>query len=119
MDSIMRTDENGFEKWYNSDGELHRSILPAVIQPGFQAYYANGEAHRIGGPAKIWEDGDVEWFVNGRLHRIDGPAVECHTANTIWWCIYGKRYYNFKDFQAAGGLSDDEMCILRLKYGEI
>jgi len=75
----------------------------------------------------FWVDDD------NKYHRLDGPAVIVHMDATDWmytyyvfdgicagdnWVIHGIRYTNFKDFQAAGGLSDEQMCILRLKYGD-
>jgi hypothetical protein len=71
---------------------------------------------------------------NNKYHRLDGPAVIVHMNPLDWaysmyvfdgiyfgnnWVIHGVRYTNFKDFQQAGGLSDEEMMVLRLKYGEI
>jgi len=65
-------------------------------------------------------------------HRIDGPAYEVMDESnqyTQWWinngrifnffAINGTIYSNFKEFQKAGRLTDDQMTILKLKYGEI
>jgi len=52
-------------------------------------------------------------------HRLDGPAVLRKRDGGMEWFIHGHRYYNFKDFQAAGKLSDDQITILMLKYGEM
>jgi len=52
------------------------------------------------------------------LHRLDGPAFEGHNGDNEWW-INDKIYTNFKDFQIAGCLTDDQITILILKYGEI
>jgi hypothetical protein len=60
----------------------------------------------------IWTDD------RGQLHRIDGPAVDFLNGSKSWW-VNGERYANFKDFQDASGLSDDEMTMLILKYGQM
>ena len=94
--SKMTIDSNGDKRWHN----------------------ARGEFHRIDGPAIERVDGHKEWWVDGKLHKLDGPAIEWDDGD-YWWHINGKRYSNFKDFQAAGRLTDDQMCVIRLKYGEI
>ena len=60
----------------------------------------------------LWKDS------HGRLHRLGGPAYESHIGVNMWF-ITGFRYYNFKEFQEAGNLTDEQMCILRLKYGDM
>ena len=36
----------------------------------------NGQQfHRIGGPAKTYEDGSMEYYENNKHHRLDGPAI--------------------------------------------
>ena len=107
----------GVKEWRNADGRLHRSIDPAYIDGDYMAWCANGGYHRIGAPARIWGDGDHEWYVNNKRHRLDGPSIDCEGHQ--WWYIDGVRYYNFKDFQAAGKLTDDEITMLILKYGEM
>jgi hypothetical protein len=52
------------------------------------------------------------------LHRLDGPAFESPYGDHAWW-INNIHFTNFKDFQAAGNLTDDQMTILKLKYGDI
>ena len=51
----------------------------------------------------------------GLPHSTTGPAIDID--NKCGWYIHGKPYTNFKDFQEAGGLTDDQMTILKLKYG--
>ena len=77
----------------------------------------DGNIHRLDGPAVIWVDGYKEWWVNGRHHRLDGPAIEWHDGRMSWY-VNGIYYTDFKDFQEAGNLSDEDMMVLRLKYGE-
>ncbi len=60
---------------WRANGELHRLDGPAVIyDKGEQVWYENGIRHRIGGPARICDDHE-EWYVDGVLHRLDGPAI--------------------------------------------
>jgi len=72
---------------------------------------------------EVWYDADVRDVHDVGLstelhwHRLDGPAFT-GSKHRSWW-INNQEYRNFKDFQKAGGLSDEEMCILRLKYGSI
>ena len=49
-------------------GEIHISDYKIVFR-------SNGNIHRDNGPARIWCDGDQAWYIDGELHRIDGPAV--------------------------------------------
>ena len=117
--SEIRVDKYGDKTWRNSAGLLHRLDGPAVeYASGSTEWYADGRPHRLDGPADEWQDGGKTWWVNGELHRLDGPAVEHASGSTEWWA-YGGQCFNFKDFQEAGGLSDEEMCVLRLKYGAI
>jgi len=94
--SRMTIDSEGTKRWRNARGELHR----------------------IDGPAFEWSNGTKMWYVNGRHHRLDGPAYEVFEGSMGWY-IDGVRCFNFKDFQVAGRLTNDQMTILRLKYGEI
>ena len=57
-------DKYGTKKWYNKEGEYHRTDGPAIE-------LANG---------------DKSWYQDGELHRIDGPAVEYSNIGTkpIW-----------------------------------
>jgi len=67
--------------------------------------------------------GNKEWRNEySKLHRLDGPAIEWAIEwedGNYWWHINGIMYRDFKEFQVAGGLSDSDMMLLRLKYGEI
>ena len=63
-------DEFGTRIYCNAAGLLHRENGPAYSsqdQDGYlyQAWYVNGERHRVGGPAIIHRDGPVSWFLNG------------------------------------------------------
>jgi hypothetical protein len=76
----------------------------------------------------IDEDGDKIWYdsserdiedvkQSGELcwHRLDGPAYESEGGST-WW-LNNEPYTNFKDFQEDAKLTDDQITILKLKYG--
>jgi len=55
--------------------------------------------------------------IDGLPHSTTGPAIIAD--GEPLWCVHGKIYTNFKDFQIAANLSDDEMTIIILKYGNI
>jgi hypothetical protein len=91
-----------------------------MTRSGIETWYECGILHRLDGPAIIYPnwhvDGYKAWYVNGKRHRLDGPSFEWDDG-TMWWHIEGVQYFNFKSFQAAGKLTDDQMTILKLKYG--
>jgi hypothetical protein len=47
--------------------------------------WANGELHRLGGPAVERADGTKMWYLKGKLHREDGPAVKYTNGSKEWW----------------------------------
>ncbi len=49
-----------------------------------------GQRHRIGGPAREWNNGHKTYFQNGKLHRLDGPAITDNGEEEYW--IEGKEY---------------------------
>jgi hypothetical protein len=52
---------------------------------------ADGELHRVGGPARVFPSGRQEWFRHGRLHREglrhrgDGPAAIYPEGRKVWF----------------------------------
>ena len=46
---------------------------------------AQGQLHRLDGPAREWADGTKEWYVNGLRHRLDGPAFEGANGTKGWY----------------------------------
>ena len=48
-------------------------------------YNADGQYHRVDGPAIEWADGTKVWYLNGQLHRNDGPAVEWENGSKVWY----------------------------------
>jgi hypothetical protein len=117
-DAISSLDEDTCIRYRNSEGKLHNLSGPAVVSlNGAKVWYVNGRRHRLDGPACEWKDGDREWFIDGKRHRLDGPAIQCNDGDS--WHVDGVWCKNFKDFQKAGKLTDDQITILILKYGEM
>lgn len=79
--------------------------------------------HRIGAPARIGDDGSEWWLVNGDLHRLDGPAriddANIFISRKYEWWIKGVMITSFQRFQKITGLSDAEIIMFKLKYGEM
>jgi hypothetical protein len=88
---------DGSECWNNKHNKYHRlGDLPAIIHRcGTKEYWVNGRGHRIGGPAVEWDDGGYSWYIRGKLCK------------------------SFKEYQKKTKLSDNEITILILKYGDI
>ena len=55
--------KNGSRRYYNADGQLHRMEGPAVEWEGGRRWYQNGQLHRTDGPAVERSDGSVEWYI--------------------------------------------------------
>ena len=78
---------------YYVDGQLHRDYGPAVCTATGQEYwYQHGKLDRTDGPAIVGHTYQA-WFSNGEYHRIGGAAVtyvnlDCHDE---WW-LYGVSY---------------------------
>ena len=56
-----------------------------VDHNGDERWSFDGEYHRTGGPAVIWNDGSKFWYRYGRLHRTDGPAAVYADGRKRWW----------------------------------
>ena len=81
-----RADEYDTVRYFNAQGQLHRVYGPAIEHPdGSKSWYQNGQLHRLDGPAVVYSDGSREWFQNGQRHRVDGPAVERHNGYRAWY----------------------------------
>lgn len=65
------------------------------------------------------EDHPQYWFVKmpgGHVyHREDGPAMILYSGYHEWW-LYGQ-VFSFKDYCKELNLSEDEIIVLKLKYG--
>jgi hypothetical protein len=68
-DSECEIDSHGTKRWFNDEGQLHRSDGPAVkVSRGvLTSWWVHGKRHRLDGPAVIWKNGSEEWWVNGKL----------------------------------------------------
>ena len=68
---------------------------------------------------RISSRGDQFWLnYNGQYHREDGPAVIWANGTKTWW-INSNPCYNNKSFQKAANLSDEDMLMIKLKYGDV
>ena len=84
--------ENGDVFWYNAEGDLHRVDGPAVDwASGSKEWHRDGKRHREDGPAVEGADGSKEWYVDGKRHRVDGPAIEEADGYKAWFRD-GKRH---------------------------
>jgi len=82
---------DGTKEWKNAQGQPHRLDGPAIEwADGDKHWYQNGKFHRLDGPAVEMADGDKHWYQNGKYHRLDGPAIE-RSNGTRSWYINGKR----------------------------
>ena len=80
-----RVDSDGAILYYNAQGQIHRVHGPAVEHSdGDWEWWLNGCLHRLDGPAVEYPDGRRVWYQNGQRHRIDGPAVEYMNGYRAW-----------------------------------
>ena len=78
--------EYGAKVWRNAEGQLHRIDGPAIeMSSGIKSWFLHGKRHRESGPAVEYANGTKEWYVNGECHRDDGPAVEHANGVKEWW----------------------------------
>ena len=74
--------------------------------------------HREDGPAVIHLNGTEEWFVHGKRHRVGGPAVFGPDGNVLWF-LNDHIVTSKEAYQTMLNLSDEDMLLLILKYGDI
>ena len=65
-----------------------------------------------------FSSGVKHWRKNEKLHRIGAPSVIAPNGE-LGWHILGIGYYSNKGYQNDAGLSDEEMTIMILKYGDV
>lgn len=65
-----------------------------------------------------WTDGTKTYHRNGMRHRTDGPAAE-YANGKYMWCLNGDIYLNNKEFQKAANISDEDMAVMIMKYGNV
>ena len=81
-----RVAADGTVQYCNAQGQLHRVHGPAFARPdGYCSWWQNGQLHRVDGPAVEWANGARDWYRNGRRHRIDGPAVVDEDGTHVWY----------------------------------
>lgn len=91
------------------------------VTPWRTEYYnESNQLHREDGPATIDEVSQC-WYEHGELHRIDGPAMIVGQISLVGWFIKGHFYgnnsrFDYKSFQRAAGLTEEDMLALVLKY---
>lgn len=88
-----------------------------IIRADYEEWIVNGKTHRPDGPAVI-DGGYCEWFKHDEHHRTDGPAVTYLSGGLEWW-VNGTPYNTNAEYQEAANLSDEEMTIMVLKYGDV
>ncbi len=91
-------------RWRLREKQL-RTNPPKMDKELSHLHSINGIPHNDKGPARVWNDGTLEWFEMGKRHRIDGPAVTLPN---------GEEYYYLFNFM----VSKSEHAI-RLKTNEI
>lgn len=89
-----------------------------IDQEGTEFWVKHGLIHREDGPAVIYITGTRYWCRYGKYHRTDGPAIEYNYGSEFWF-INGVKISDFKELQDRTGMSDEELIILKLKYGYI
>jgi hypothetical protein len=92
---------------------------PTIFSDGTMVWHNNElKRHREDGPAVTFINGCEQWYIDGKRHRKGGPAVVFPNGDRDWY-IHGTLHYNNKSYQEAAGLSDEEMTMIILKYGNI
>lgn len=87
-DSQYHINDNGFQKIWEMDEEVHRHDGPAVIHRcGTKEWFWKGSRHRLDGPAIEYINGRQEWYQGGKRHRLDGPALI--DGNQFMWFVNG------------------------------
>ena len=110
--------ENGSKAWYVDD-KLHRVDGPAVeYTAGRKEWWVDDKLHRTDGPAIEDAYGTKKWFVDGKLHRTDGPAIIFSNGEMSWW-VRGVKCLTNESYQFATGISDRNMALIVLKYGNV
>lgn len=91
VDSILHIDSQGNKFWLNAQGQKHRIGGPAIEWfNGDKVWRVNGKHHREDGPAVEGINGDKYWYIHDKLHRLDGPAID--SIEVKEWFINGERH---------------------------
>ena len=65
-----------------------------------------------------WANGDITYYNDRFYHRLDGPA-RISASGIKEWYVNDTLYKNNKAYQKAVGLSDEDMAVIILKYGNV
>ena len=84
------------------------------VKSSDQVHLSPGAWHVVYNKTR-WE----RWFVDGKYHRLDGPASLSSDGDYAGWYVNGRHYDSNKEYQDAAGLSDEDMAVLVIKYGNI
>jgi hypothetical protein len=117
MQPVMTVFLDGSKLWRNANGDLHRVDGPAVIYAdGHKEWWQNCELHRDDGPAVINADGDKFWCQHGKFHRVDGPAIEYADGDKSWY--QHDIYLTFDKWLAKNhALTEEDKVMMKLQYG--
>ncbi len=87
-DGPALVDSAGSYSWYPRRGDGYPSFM---YEHGYILWAGPlNVLHRYNGPARIYEEGRIEWYKGGVLHRIGGPAV-IHLSGDVEYWIDGHR----------------------------
>jgi hypothetical protein len=68
---------------------------------------------------EITPGGHQYWFnSNRKFHREDGPAI-IYADGELRWYINSALYNDNKSYQEAANLSNEDMTVIVLKYGNV
>lgn len=97
------TDQFRYEWWINGEqiGQVefalrvkYLSFLNSSPEVGkdLKNHFCDGQknSHHENGPARVWNDGTLEWFQHGKRHREDGPAVEFPNGDRLFF-LFGRQ----------------------------
>ena len=78
--------DDGVQEWHDADGQLHRVDGPAVIRAdGKREWRRHGKLHREVHPAVILPGRSWEWYADGLLHSKSGPAYLDINGTYAWF----------------------------------
>jgi hypothetical protein len=74
--------------------------------------------HRDGDLPSVISGPVQQWSKNGKLHRVTGPAI-IDLRSHVEWYVDGICCSSNKEFQKLANLSDEDMLVMILKYGNV
>lgn len=67
----------------------------------------------------VHPDGTEVWYEDGERHRADGPAIIYVDGSRPQWFLRGKNIKDSAEYQRLTGLSDADIVLFKLKYGNM